>query len=234
METLNKIIKGCFEALFGTMIGGLVIFTLQSMRKKWRILLVVWVLLAGMAVWRFFIPNFYSPRYAAAFIFPATVFTAFMMVKFRKWWWVLLAVFCIICCCKVSRVSTTGALFSKSASVIAADAKGRGKAMFFSERYELRRIGFYSGLPGKAISIVDWDKFLLYLDYEFRINSRNFDVLYLCWDVPEGKVISIADLKGIKSGKLDLIASFPKSRKKRINFHIYRYQKSDLKQINKI
>ena len=113
--------------------------------------------------------------------------------------------------------------------------QSKGYTMCEIQGIRVALVAFTKGVGGKGMPAGNEDCVnLLYLDYEFRINSRNFDVLYLCWDVPEGKVISIADLKGIKSGKLDLIASFPKSRKKRINFHIYRYQKSDLKQINKI
>ena len=65
------------------------------------------LLISGMASWRFFMTNFYSPRYAVSFLFPAIIFTAFMLVKFKRWWWVLLTVLGIICCCKISSVCST-------------------------------------------------------------------------------------------------------------------------------
>ena len=117
-EALNKIIKACFEGFFGTMIAGWLFYTLQSIRKNRRMFIWLWLILFAMASWRFFIHNFYSPRYAAIFLFPAILLTAYMMVKFRKWWWVLIIVMGIICCCKILRQDASGRLLINAADII--------------------------------------------------------------------------------------------------------------------
>ena len=225
METLNKIIKACFEGLFGTMIGGLVIFALQSMRRNRRILLVAAVLLSVMAGWRFCIPHFYSPRYAAAFLLPAILFTAFMMVKFRKWWWVLTVIFCIICCCKIFRFSPTGSLITQSSALISADAAGRGKAFIYIMTFDVKRMKFYSGMETRLLTKVNEEAQLRkYLRWILNADARNADVVYVCIDRPAGGIIAKDDFKK-QPGNWELIHVFPKNRKKKVDHHIYRYQK---------
>ena len=225
MDTLNKIIKACFEGFFGTMIGGLVIYSIQSMRKNRRILLVIWLLLIGMGAWRFFMTNFYSPRYAAIFLFPAILFTAFMMVKFKKWWWVLLIVFGIICCCKIVRNSPGGAVFTESASLIKADAAGRGAALIYSYDNNWRRTKFYTGIKSLALPrFQSAEKLPEQLSQVIKIASRSADVMYFCLEFPGNKTIAQDDLEGA-GGEWILLYKVLKNRKKNVHFYVYRYQK---------
>ncbi|MBO5822071.1 MAG: hypothetical protein J6R86_03575 [Lentisphaeria bacterium] len=225
MDILNKIIKACFEGFFGTMIGGLVIYSLQSIRKNRRILLIVFVLLCGMGAWRFFIHNFYSPRYASIFLFPAILLTAFMMVKFKKWWWVLLIVFGIICCCKIVRVSQVGAFFNETATLLKADAAGRGKALIYMERADRKRMKYYSGIDTRGVpQFSSREKMTDYLWRMIRFDSKTVDVIYPCLEIYGDEPILKSELKRLK-GEWTLLRSVSKNRKKKIYFHIYRYQK---------
>ena len=229
MDTLNKIIKACFEGLFGTMIGGLVIFTLQSMRKNRRILFIAVILLAGMFGWRLFLVNrFISPRYAASFLFPAILFTTFMMVKFKKWWWVLTVIFCIICCCKIFRTTPTGGLVSRTAAFIAADAANRKNPIIFLKSVDARRMKFYSGIDSRSFgNRKNYEEAVRYVVWRIKINPKS-EVIYLCYDMPSGEVISPDHLKGL-NGSWQLIRSVPRNRKKKVDLHCYRFLRNETK-----
>ena len=225
MDTLNKIIKSCFEGFFGTMLGGLVIYSIQSIRKNRRILLIIWLLLIGMGAWRYFVPNFYSPRYASIFLFPAILFTAFMMVKFKKWWWVLLIVLGVICCCKISRKNESGRLFIETSALIKADAAGRGNAMIYIETADQQRMKYYSGIDTRRIPDFSIrEKMSDYLSRMIKADAKRVDVIYPCLEIYHNEPISKNELKGL-NGEWILLRSVRKNRKKKIYFHVYRYQK---------
>lgn len=225
MDVLNKIIKACFEGAFGTMLGGLVIYSVQSIRKNRRVLLIIWLLLLGMGAWRFFMSNFYSPRYASIFLLPAVLLTAFMMVKFKKWWWVLLIVFGIICCCKTFRRSPNGTLYGDSAALIIEDAQGRGKPYIYIDKDDCRRMRYYSGIDNRPLPrFASHEKMLDYLSRIIKYDAKTVDVIYLCLEVRKDKLISKSELKGLK-GDWKLLRSVRKNRKKGIYFCVYRYQK---------
>ena len=228
MDTLNKIIKACFEAVWGTMVGGLVIYSLQSMRKNRRILIIVWLLISGMASWRFFMTNFYSPRYAVSFLFPAIIFTAFMLVKFKRWWWVLLTVLGIICCCKICRISPTGSLFSRSAAFIVADAENKDKTLVYIDRFDRGRVKFYSGLDVRPLpQFKSRSQMTAYLARIIKTDAKAADAVYMCLEISEGNAVDLNEFKTV-DGEWKLLRCVLKNRKKKLFFHIYRYRKFGL------
>ena len=148
-----------------------------------------------------------------------------MMVKFRKWWWVLTVIFCIICCCKIFRFSPTGSLITQSSALISADAAGRGKAFIYVKTFDVKRMKFYSGMETRLLTKVNEEAQLRkYLRWILNADARNADVVYVCIDRPAGGIIANDDFKK-QPGNWELIHVFPKNRKKKVDHHIYRYQK---------
>ena len=221
-EVLNKIIKACFEGFFGTMVAGWTFYTFQSIRKNRGMLIWLWLVLIGMAIWRFFIPNFYSPRYAAIFLFPAILLTTYMMVIFKKWWWVLLAVLGIICCCKILRTNPTGRLLIETAKLIRKDAASWKHPLIIVDIKDAARMKFYSALP-----VFPFDERRSYTkraeDFAriIRNNTSRADAVYICCDILQDHPIKKENLT--LPGEWKLLFSVLRNRKKNVYFHIYRY-----------
>jgi len=224
-ESLNKIIKGCFEVYFGMAIAGLVFYTMQSCRKNLKVLLWVYLLLTGMMIWRFFIPNFYSTRYAVICIFPATLLMTFMMVKFKKWWWALVIVMCIVCCCKIFRSNFKGRLIIDAAAAISQDAVNDKYPLAFVADRDFQLMTLYSPVP--VCNFQDSRDNTEKIRDISRIISGNApyaDVIYVCCDMQDNKELSGQDL-GLTGGHWKLIYSARRTRKQKLYFQVYSYRK---------
>ena len=223
-ETLNKIIQACFEVFFGTAVAGLVFYTIQGCRKNLKILLWLWLSLAGMMIWRFFIPNFYSPRYAAIFFFPAILLTAFMIVKFRRWWWLLVVVMGIVCCCKIFRPNLKGRLLIDAAEVIAGDAADEKCPLVVIEKNDFTQMTFYSPVPVCRF-YEGWNRAEKVRDMSRIISAAApyASVIYFCCNVEDNAGFSRKDL-GLEDGEWKLIYSAKRSRKRNLYFHVYSYR----------
>jgi len=224
-ESLNKIIKVCFEVYFGMAIAGLVFYTMQSCRKNLKVLLWVYLLLTGMMVWRFFIPNFYSTRYAVICIFPATLLMTFMMVKFKKWWWALVIIMSIVCCCKIFRFNFKGRLMIDAAEAISQDTVNDRYPLAVVRGGDFQLMTLYSPVPvcGFHESQDNTEK----IRDIARIVSGNApyaDVIYLCCDMQGDKELSKQDL-GL-TGDWKLIYSARRTRKQKLYFQVYSYRKA--------
>ena len=224
-EALNKIIQSCFEGFFGTMVAGWLFYTMQSIRKNRRMLIWLWVMLFAMAIWRFFIPNFYSPRYAVIFIFPAILLTAYMMVKFKKLCWVLLIVLGIICCCKILRPNLTGRMLIDASDVIRKDAADKKHPLVIVDDKDGPRMEFYSSLP--VLPFDESKNFpvkLLDLSRIISNNANQSDAVYICCEIPANLEITKENLN--LDGDFKLIYSTLSNRRKKIYFNVYRYLKN--------
>ena len=221
-EALNKIIKACFEGFFGTMIAGWLFYTLQSIRKNRRMFIWLWLILFAMASWRFFIHNFYSPRYAAIFLFPAILLTAYMMVKFRKWWWVLIIVMGIICCCKILRQDASGRLLINAADIIRKNSANKKHPLSIVNYKDKLRMEFYS-----AVQVLPFNESKEFSEKiralsKIIANHANYsDAIYICCEMPHDSKITGENLN--LNGDFKLIYSALSSRKKKIYFNVYRY-----------
>ena len=221
-EALNKIIKACFEGFFGTMIAGWLFYTLQSIRKNRRMLIWLWLILFAMASWRFFIPNFYSPRYAAIFLFPAVLLTAYMMVKFKKWWWVLIIVMSIICCCKILRQDANGRLLINAADIIRKNSANDKYPLIIVNDKDKLRMEFYSAiqvLPFNESN--DFTEKIRDLSKIIANHANYSDAIYICCEMRHDSKITGENLN--LNGDFKLIYSALSSRKKKIYFNVYRY-----------
>ena len=224
-EALNKIIKACFEGFFGTMIAGWLFYTLQSIRKNRRMLIWLGLILFAMASWRFFIPNFYSPRYAAIFLFPAILLTAYMMVKFKKWWWVLIIVMGIICCCKILRQDANGRLLINAADIIRKNSANKKHPLIIVNDKDKLRMEFYSAV--QALPFYESKDFTEKVRDLSKIiaNHANYsDAIYICCEMSHDSKITGENLN--LNGDFKLIYSALSSRKKKIYFNVYRYCKN--------
>lgn len=221
-EALNKIIKACFEGFFGTMIAGWLFYTLQSIRKNRRMLIWLGLILFAMASWRFFIPNFYSPRYAAIFLFPAILLTAYMMVKFRKWWWALIIVMGIICCCKILRQDANGRLLINAADIIRKNSANDKYPLIIVNYKDNLRMKFYSAMQVLPFNeSKDFTKKIRDLSKIIAKHANYSDAIYICCKMPHDSKITEENLN--LNGDLKLIYSALSSRKKKIYFNVYRY-----------
>ena len=223
-ETLNKIIKGCFEVYFGTAIAGLVFYTMQSCRKNLKVLLWVYLTLTGLLIWRFFIPNFYSTRYAVICILPATLLITFMMVKFKKWWWALVIIMSIVCCCKIFRSNFKGRLIIDAAAAISQDAVNDKYPLAFVADRDFQLMTLYSPVP--VCNFQDSRDNTEKIRGISRIISGNApyaDVIYVCCDMQDNKELSGQDL-GLTGGHWKLIYSARRTRKQKLYFQVYAYR----------
>ena len=186
--------------------------------------MLIWLglILFAMGSWRFFIPNFYSPRYAAIFLFPAILLTAYMMVKFRKWWWILIIVMGIICCCKILRQNASGRLLINAADIIRKNAANDKYPLIIVNDKDDLRMEFYVSLP--VLPFKESKNFTEKVRDISRIiaNHANYsDAIYICCEMPHNSEITGEDLK--LNGDLKLIYSTLSNRKKKIYFNVYRY-----------
>ena len=224
LEALNKIIRGCYEVYFGTAIAGLVFYTLQSCRKNRKILLWLLLLLIGMMGWRFCVPNFYSSRYAAIFLFPAILLTVFMLVKFKKWCWLLLLAMGITCCCKISRPNLKGRLLINAAEVISKDAVDENSPLVITEENDFALMSYYSAVPVcRFYENQDPVEKLRDMSRIISATAPNTSAIYFCCSVTNNAGISREDL-GL-DGEWELIHSVKRSKRQKLYLHIYRYRK---------
>lgn len=223
-EAFNNIIKACFEGFFGTMIAGLLFYTIQSFRKNWKNLLWVWLMLAGIIVWRLFIRNFYSPRYAVICLYPAILLTVFLMVKFKKWWWILLTILGVVSCIKILRPSPTGRIIYDVAKIIRQDSSQDKAPMVVVDQKDIVKMEFYTSLPVcYFLESRDMTLKLRNLGRIAETHARYASVIYFCFDVPRNRVITGKEL-GL-NGEWNLLYQVTKNVKRNIDFRVYSYRK---------